>query len=104
MYFDLANLGLCLMAAVGMRTLWDQARQEYYRKSLPSGLMALLLLAILLGVAFQFAASIPGWHHVLLVLAVFTGLVAGTLRGPFPARLTQYAVIGLVVFELCFHG
>src|SRR5207344_1703302 len=28
MYFDLANLGLCLMAAVGMRTLWDQARQE----------------------------------------------------------------------------
>ena len=66
--------------------------------------MTLLLLAILLGVAFQFATSIPGWHHMLLVLAVFTGLVAGTLHGPFPARLSQYAVIGIVVFELCFHG
>ena len=104
MYFDLANFGLCLMAAVGMRTLWDQARQQYYRRVFPPGLMILLLLAILLGVAFQFATSIPGWHHMLLVLAVFVGLVAGTLHGPFPARLSQCAVMGIVVFELCFHG
>jgi hypothetical protein len=26
------------------------------------------------------------------------------LHGAIPARLSQYAVIGLVVFELCFHG
>ena len=104
MYFDLANFGLCLMAAVGMRTLWDQARQQYYRTVLPPGLMILLLLAILLGVAFQFATSIPGWHHMLLVLAGFVGLVAGTLHGPFPARLSQCAVISIVIFELCFHG
>ena len=64
--------------------------------------MALLLLAIVLGLAFQFAASIPGWHHMLLVLALFTALVAGTLRGRFPARLSQYALIAVVVFELFF--
>ena len=104
MYFDLANFGLCLMAAVGMRTLWDQARQGYYRRFLPPALMTLLLLAILLGVAFQFAANIPGWHHMLLVLAVFTGLVAGTLHGPFPARLSQYALIAVGVSELFMHG
>ena len=104
MYFDLANFGLCLMAAVGMRTLWDQARQGYYRRFLPPALMTLLLLAILLGFAFQFAANIPGWHHMLLVLAVFTGLVAGTLHGPFPARLSQYALIAVGVFELFMHG
>ena len=104
MYFDLANFGLCLMAAVGMRTLSDQARQQYYRRVFPPGLMILLLLAFLLGIRFQFATSIPGWHHMLLVLAVFVGLVAGTLHGPFPARLSQCAVFGIVVFELCFHG
>lgn len=104
MYFDLANFGLCLMAAVGMRTLWEYGGQGDYRKFLPPLLMTLLLLAILLGVASPFVASIPGWHHMLLVLAIFTGLVAGTLHGPFPARLSQYAVVSLAAFELCFHG
>jgi len=104
MYFDLANLGLCLMAAVGMRTLWDKTEQRFYREFLPVSLMVLLLFSILLGLVFQFAGKIPGWYHMLKVLAIFIGLVAGMLHGPFPSRLSQHAVIGLVVFELCFHG
>lgn len=104
MYFDLANLGLCLTAAVGMRTLWDKTEQEFYGRFLPIGLMTLLVLAIGLGFAFQFAVKINGWHHMLVVLALFTALVAGTLHGPFPSRLSQFAVIGLMVFEVCFHG
>ena len=104
MYFNLANFGLCLMAGVGMRTLWDPTRQDCYRKLLPATLITFLLVAAVLGVAYHFAESIPGWHHMLLVLAVFTGLVAGTLHGLFPPGLSQFAVIGLVTFELCFHG
>ena len=104
MYFDLANFGLCLMAAIGMRTLSDPAEQRYYRRFLFPALMGLLLLAVLLGVAFQFVATIPGWYHMLLVLAAFTGIVAATLHGPLPVRLSQQVVIGMVVFELCFHG
>ena len=104
MYFDLANFGLCLMAATGIQTLWDRTKREYYRPFLPLALMTLLLLAILLGVGLQFATSIPGWSHMLLVLAVFTGLVAGMLHGPFPARWSQHAVIAVVVSELFIHG
>src|SRR5262249_8212451 len=33
-----------------------------------------------------------------------TGLVAGILHAHFPPRLSQFAVLGLVTFELCFHG
>ncbi len=102
LYFDLANLGLCLMAAVGMRTLWDETGQRFYREFLPISLMVLLALATVLGLVFQF--QIYGWNHMLIVLALFTALVAGTLHGPFPLRLSQCALIGLVVFELCFYG
>ncbi|MCI0424108.1 MAG: YfhO family protein, partial [Acidobacteria bacterium] len=104
MYFDLANLGLCLMAAVGMRTLWNKTEQGLYRRFLPIGLVALLVFAIVLGFVLQFPCTIHGWFHMLAVLALFTALVAGMLRGRFPSRFSQYAVIGLVVFELCFHG
>jgi hypothetical protein len=124
MYFDLANFGLCLMAAVGMRTLWDKAQQGFYRQFLPIGLTALLLSATTLGLVLQFH-KIYGWYHMLAVLALFSALVAGMLHGRFPSSFSQHLVIGfvnlelhgrfpssfsqhlvigLVVFELCFHG
>src|SRR5262245_47608607 len=95
MYFNLANFGLCLMAGVGMGTLLDPTRQDRYRKLLPLTLMTLLLLAAALGVACHLAVSIPGWYHMLFVLAVLTGLVAGILHAHFPPRLSQFAVLGL---------
>ena len=105
MYFDLANFGLCLMAAMGMRTLWDQAGHgDLTGNFLPRALMALLLLAACLGLAFQLAPEHPWLASHASCSGDFHRLVAGTLHGPFPARLWQYAVIGVVVFELCFHG
>jgi len=103
MYFDLANFGLRLMAAVGMQALWDKTEQAFYRKLVPKSIIALVGLAIMLGSAFQLH-SIPGWNHMLLVLAIFAALVAGMLHGPFPPALAQCAVIVLVVVELFFYG
>ena len=103
MYFDLANFGLCLMAAVGMQALWDKTKQTRYRELLPKALIILAGLAIMLGWGFQFH-SIPGWNHLLLVMAIFVSLVAGMMYGPFPALFAQCAVILLVVFDLFFYG
>ena len=103
MYFDLANFGLCLMAAVGMQALWNKTEQARYRELLPKALIALAGLAILLGWAFQLH-SIPGWNHMVLVLAIFAALVAGMMHGPFPPALAQCCVIVLVVLELFFYG
>ncbi len=105
MYFDLANLGLCLMAAVGMRALWDQARPRILPEVSPSGVNG----ASIVGrrcweLRFTWRRSIPGWHHMLLVLAVFAGLGCGYAPRPLPGSLVSMRVIGIVVFELCFHG
>src|SRR5262245_35803073 len=104
MYFDLANFGLCLMSAVGMRALWNQTGPGYYRKVLPPVLIGLLLQAMVLGIAFQAVGQVPGWPHMLVVLSLVGGLFAAMLHGPLLPRLSQYAVIGLTVFELCFYG
>jgi Bacterial membrane protein YfhO len=103
MYFDFANFSLCLMAAVGMRAVWNKNEHLAYREMLPKALIALVGLAILLGWAFQLH-SIPGWNHMLLVIAIFAALVAGMIHGPFPTPLAQCAVMALVVFELFFWG
>ncbi len=102
MYFDLANFGLCLMAAVGMQALWEKAEHGFYR-GFTNVIIGLLALAIALGWAFQLH-SIPGWNHMLVVVAIFAALVTGALHRRLPPALAQGAVIALVVFELFFYG
>lgn len=103
MYFDLANFGLCLMAAVGVRAVWDETEHRAYSELLPKALIALVGLAVVLGWVFRLQ-NIPGWNRMVVVLAIFAGLIAGLKHGPFPPLLAQYGVIALVVVELFFHG
>ena len=46
-FFDLANFGLCLMAAVGAKSLFSLELPQRIRKYLPAGLAVLLLAATL---------------------------------------------------------
>jgi hypothetical protein len=103
MYFDLANFGLCLMAAIGMRTVWDEAEHAAYRELLPKALISLVCLIIILGWAFRLH-SIPSWNGMVLAIALFAALVAGMKHGPLPPPLAQYGVIALVTADLFFHG
>ena len=103
MYFDLANFGLCLMGAVGMQTFWDNIELARFRELLPKALIGLAGLVIVLGWAFHLQ-SIPGWNHLVLVLAIFGALVAAMIHGPLPPPLAQYAVIVLVVLDLFSNG
>jgi Bacterial membrane protein YfhO len=104
MYFNLANLGLCLMAAIGMRTLWNNTERRIYGRFLLITLVALLVCAVLLGFSFQLPCKIHGWFHMIAVLTLFTVIVAGMLRDRFSPHFSRFAMIGLVVFELCFYS
>jgi hypothetical protein len=103
-YFDLANFGLCLMAAVGAHALFDPASQVFYRKWLPFGLVGLLLLASGIGLALQFAWTLHGWYHMLAVLALSSVLITALLRNKLRPRIWQLAILGVTVFELCQYN
>lgn len=103
-YFNLSNFGLCLMAAVGMQTLADINLRGFYRKFLPIALIFLLVVAIALSPLVQLLWMIPGWYHMLVVLALFSVLVAAMLSNRLPTRLGLSAICGFAIFQLCFYN
>ncbi len=103
-FFDVANFGLCLMAAVGIRALLEETSRAFYRKPLPLGLLALLLIGTGLGLVLQFAWKIHGWYHMLAVLALFCLLVTALLRGQLGPQWARWAILGLVLFQLVHNN
>ena len=103
-YFDLANFGLCLMAAFGMNALIDPDTRVFYRRWFPGGLVVLLLLGAGWGVFYEFAWKIPGWYHMLAVLALFCVLLLLWGRQQISPKAAHWAVLGLMVFELCHYS
>jgi hypothetical protein len=103
-FFDLVNFGLCLMAAVGLKTLSEESSRAFYRRRLPVFLVALLMTAAGIGLAYRFAGQIHGWYHMLAVLALFSLLTAAWLRGGLGHHLAQWSVLALTVFELCHYS
>ena len=103
-FFDLANLSLCLMAAVGAGALFQGALSRMLRKYLPYALFSLLGSTALLGLALSLAAKIHGWYHMLSILAVASLIVTAMLRKKLLPSIAQWALLGIMIFELFFYN
>lgn len=103
-FFDLANLGLCLMAAVGAERLFSGKLPEQWKSWLPAGLAAVLLSATISGLAWELPGKIAGWSHMLVVFALVTLIVTGMMRNWIQPGISRWAIFGLMVFDLCFYS
>ena len=103
-YFDLANFGLCLMAAIGAQALFTRSLWPPLQKHLPAGLVILLLCATAVGVILQLGWRIHGWYHMLAVLALVALLVTARFRGKLTPLAFQGAFLSLVVFQLIHYN
>jgi membrane protein YfhO len=103
-YFDLANVALCLMAAFGMKTLIDRDTRAPYFRWLPAALVILLAGSAAWGFRHQTTWNIPGWYHALAALALTALIVALWRHSRIRPWAAQCAVLGLVVFELCYYN
>jgi hypothetical protein len=103
-YFDLANFGLCLMVAVGSQSLLTKSLWGPLQKCIPIGLTILLLSAIAGGLVLQLGWRIHGWYHMLAVLALVALLWTAMLRGKLSPHISQWAMLGLVLFQLIHYS
>ncbi|OFV97614.1 MAG: hypothetical protein A3H28_12900 [Acidobacteria bacterium RIFCSPLOWO2_02_FULL_61_28] len=103
-FFDLANFGLCLMAAVGAEALFSRELPQRFRKYLTAGLGILLFSATLLGLTWQLPWWTPGWSPMLGALALVSLILSAMLRNRISPGVSQWAILGVMVFELCYYN
>jgi hypothetical protein len=103
-FFDLGNFAICLTAAVGARALLDEESRDFYRRWVPAGAIALLLVAVGLGLRYQLAGRIHGWHHMLVILGLCVVLFAAWLRGWVRPRTAAATMLVLMGFELFYYS
>jgi hypothetical protein len=101
-FFDLANFGLCLMAAIGVHALIDPSSRDFYRRWLVQTLLVLLGAATMLGLVSQLAWKIPGYYGMLAVLAVFSILIAIWAKERIATTSVSAAILALVIGQLFF--
>jgi len=103
-YFDPVNFGLCLMAAIGTESLFSRNLWRPIQRALPTALLLLLVIASGVGLLSRLDAKIPGWYHLLAVLALLAVLVTGWLRGKLNRPAAEWAVFLLLVIQLCQYN
>jgi Bacterial membrane protein YfhO len=103
-FFDLANFSLCLMAAIGVHALIDPSSRGFYGRWLSWALLALLACATAIGLVYGLGWKIPGYYHMVAVLAVFSLLIAIWTKQRLSATAVCAAILALVVYELCFYS
>ena len=103
-FIDLANFSLCLMAAIGVHALMDRASRGFYAQWLHRALLTLLAVATAVGLVYEFGWKIPGWYHMLAVLAIFSVLIAIWAKERISPTAVCTAILALIVFELCFYS
>lgn len=103
-FFDLANFGLCLMAAVGADALLSESLPQWLRKRLPAGLVSLVACATIGGLLLQLPWNVPSWSHMLAALAVFCLILTQLLRNRISPGVALRVIFGLMVFDLCFYN
>ena len=100
-YFDLASFALCLMAAIGAWALTDREARRWYQRWLPLAVLALAVFAVAIGMASERVRNIPDWYLMLAALWLVSLVLAASLRDKLPQRVTQVALLALVVLEVC---
>jgi hypothetical protein len=103
-YFDLGNLALCLMAAIGAHALLDAGTREHYRRWLPAGLTAMLIIAFVLGVYYELPGKVQGWYHMLVASVLTTLLIVAWLRDWPRPRFAAAGLLLLTVFEFGYYS
>ena len=103
-FFDLVNLSFCLMAAVGAEALLSGSLPRMIRKYLPVALLFVLCSTAIFGLALNFATRIHGWYHMLSILAVVSLIVTAMLWKKLLPRIGQWALLGIMIFELFFYN
>ena len=103
-FFDLANLSLCLMAAVGAEALFSGSLTRMLQKYLPVALFSVLCSTAILGLALSLAAKIHGWYHMLSILALVSLIVTAMLWKKLLPRIAQWVLLGIMIFELFFFN
>ncbi|HYK91832.1 MAG TPA: YfhO family protein [Acidobacteriota bacterium] len=103
-FFDLGNFALCLMAAIGTQELLDRNSRKFYQRWYSAVVVGVLLVAFSLGLRYRLADKVPGWHHMLLVLAASAVLFHAWFRAWLRPRMAAVAMLMLMAFELCYYS
>lgn len=103
-FFDLANFELCLLAAVGMETLFTGNVSRFLRQWVMRSLAGLLAGGVGLGLALGLGEKMDGWYHLLAVLAVFAVIAGAMWRGWLSVARAQWAAALLIVLQLIHYN
>ncbi len=101
MYFNIANFGLCLMAAVGLTTLTSQERSESYLRWLRNALLAALGMAAYL---YRWAPEVPDYWQMILALGLFTAVITLWPKAGGWQTAAKWAVLILMTADLTRFG
>ena len=102
-FFEIANLILCLLAAIGAERLLAAEQPPRTRRFIAGGLVAALLVGVGSVVA-PITTEVPSLKHAVLMLAITTAVVLARLAGRIPPRVALAAVVVLATFELWFYN
>ena len=102
-YFEIANMALCLLAAIGAERLLanDVSRRS---QRVIGAVLALLIIAGAAGAYGPLAANLPSWRHALAALLVLSAIVISRFGNSLRASRALWAVMALVFFDLWFYN
>ncbi|MBI3934460.1 MAG: YfhO family protein [Acidobacteria bacterium] len=102
-YFEIANMAVCLLAAIGAESLLANDLSRRSQRVL-AAILALLIIAGAAGAYGPLAVNLPSWRHALAALLVFSGIVLARFGNKLRTSHAQWAVVGLVFFDLWFYN
>ncbi|MBI2820318.1 MAG: YfhO family protein, partial [Acidobacteria bacterium] len=102
-FFEIANMVLCLLAAIGAERLLANDLSRRAQKFI-AAVLALLILGGAAGAYGPLAANLPSWRHALAALVVFSAIAIARFGNRLKASHALWAVLALTFFDLWFYN